>query len=197
MTKVDLSLIAMEYQDLSKHFVPKNFRGRNIFIIQLWRIVQCSLFALSPQFMYSWRRFLLRLFGAKIGKRVLIRPSAQITYPWKVSIGNFSWIGDDSVLYSLGEIKIGENVSIAHRDYFCTGFHDFTKTTFDIGQKPIIIEDEVWIPNDIFVGPGVTIGKGCVIGARSTVLTDMPEGMICYGNPAKPIKKRIVAQENI
>ena len=183
-----------KYQDLSKHFVPKNFRGKNIFIVQLWWIVQSSLFAWSPQFMYGWRRFLLRLFGAKIGKKVIVRPTVRITYPWKVEIGDNSWLGDDTVLYSLGSIKIGRNVSIAHRDYFCTGLHDIHKLTFDIGQKPIVIEDEVWIPNDVFIGPGVTVGRGAVVGARSTVLKDLPEGMICYGNPAKPIKSRIIKE---
>ena len=180
----------IEYQDLARHRVPKNFRGRNVFIVQLWWIVQASLFAWSPQVLYGWRRFLLRLFGAKIGKGVIIRPSVKITYPWKVSIGDYSWVGDETVLYSLGNITIGKNVSIAHRDYFCTGLHDIHSITFDIAQKPIVIEDEVWIPNDVFVGPGVTIGKGCVIGARSSVFKDLPAGMICMGNPAKPIKAR-------
>lgn len=182
------------YQDLSLHRVPLGFRGRNKIIVQLWWIIQSTLFAWSPQFCYSWRRFLLRLFGAKIGKSVLIRSSAKFTYPWKVSIGDFSWIGDECVFYSLGNITVGKHVSIAHRDYFCTGFHNIHSLSFDIGQKPIVIEDECWIPNDIFVGPGVTIGKGTVVGARSTVLKNLPSGMICYGNPAKPIKKRGISK---
>lgn len=178
------------YQDLSRHRVSATFRGRTKIVVQLWWIVQATLFAWSPQVLYGWRRFLLRCFGAKIGRGVLLRPSVRITYPWKVSIGDYSWIGDDTVLYSLGNIYIGRNVSIAHRDYLCTGLHDIHSITFDIGAKPIIIEDECWIPNDVFVGPGVTIGCGCVVGARSTVLKDLPEGMICYGNPAKAIKER-------
>lgn len=182
----------MIYQDLSKHRVPKDFRGRNIFFVQLWWLVQATLFAQSPQILYGWRRFLLRLFGAKIGKNVLIRPSVKITYPWKIFIGDYSWIGDDTVLYSLGDIYIGKNVAIAHRNYFCTGLHDISKITFDIMQKPIIIEDECWIANDVFVGPGVTIHKGCVIGARSSLFSNMPAGMICYGAPARPVKKRII-----
>jgi putative colanic acid biosynthesis acetyltransferase WcaF len=178
------------YQDLSLYRNPKGFRGRNVFIVQLWWIVQSTLFSLSPKFLYGWRRFLLRMFGAHIGKGVLIRPSVQVTYPWKLFIGDYTWIGDNTILYNLGEIHIGSNVSIAHHDYFCTGLHNIHSLTFDIGQKPIVIEDECWIPNDIFIGPGVTIKRGCVVGARSTVLKDLPEGMICFGNPAKPIKKR-------
>ncbi len=178
------------YQDLRLHRVPKGFRGRNKIVVQLWWIIQASLFAWSPQIFYGWRRFLLRLFGAKIGKGVLIRPSAKFTYPWKVSIGDYSWIGDECVFYSLGNITIGKHVSIAHRDYFCTGLHDIHSISFDIMQKPIVIEDECWIPNDVFVGPGVTIGKGCVIGARSSVFKSLPAGMICIGTPAVPIKER-------
>lgn len=178
------------YQDLSKYKNPSGFRGRNIIIVQLWWIVQGVFFSLSPQFMYGWRRFLLRLFGATIGENVLIRSSVKVTYPWKLIVGDYSWIGDDTVIYNLGEIAIGSHVAIAHRVYLCTGMHDIHKDSFDIGQKPINIKNEVWLPNDVFVGPGVTIHYGCVIGTRSTVLKDMPEGMICYGNPAKPIKKR-------
>ena len=180
----------MKYQDLSQYKTPREFRGRNVFIVQLWWLVQGTLFACSPQFLYGWRRFLLRLFGAKIGEKVLLRPSVRVTYPWKLSIGDYSWIGEYSTLYNLGEIKIGKNVAIAHHVYLCTGEHDISVETFNIGQRPVVIEDEAWLPNDVFVGPGVTIGRGCVIGARSTVLQNMPEGMICYGYPAKPVKKR-------
>lgn len=182
----------MTYQDLSLHKVPPTFRGRNKALVQLWWIVQSSLFAWSPQFLYGWRIFLLRLFGASIGNQVKIRPSAKFTYPWKITIGDNSWVGDNCVFYSLGEIHVGTNVAIAHGVYFCTGLHDIHKITFDIGQKNIYIDDESWIANDVFIAPGVHVGKGCVIGARSTVLSDMPEGMICYGYPAKPIKKRVI-----
>ena len=179
-------------QDLSKFKLPKNFRGKPGWYVQLWWIVQDTLFRWSPQFMYGWRRFLLRLFGAKIGKKVLIRPTAKITFPWKVRIGDYSWIGDDVVLYSLGEIEIGNNVVISQRSYICTGSHDYTKIDFPIFAKKIIIEDEVWLATDVFVAPGVKIGKGTVVGARSSVFKDLPPGKICIGNPAKPIKDRVI-----
>jgi putative colanic acid biosynthesis acetyltransferase WcaF len=180
-----------KYQDLSKFTVPADFRGRNKIYTQLWWFVQGSLFRFSPKFMYRFRNSLLRLFGAKIGNGVLIRPTATITYPWKLSVGDYTWIGDESIIYNLGYVVIGSNVSIAHRVYLCTGYHEIDKITFDIGAKSIKIEDEVWLPNDVFVGPGVTIGRGSVVGARSSVFADMPAGMICYGTPAKPIKPRL------
>jgi putative colanic acid biosynthesis acetyltransferase WcaF len=180
-----------KYQDLKNFIVTKGFRGKSKIIVQLWWVVENTFFALSPQFFYGWRRFLLRLFGAKIGKDVLIRSTAKFTYPWKVSIGNYSWIGEETVFYSLDEISIGENVAIAHGVYFNTGLHDFTKKEFTIFSKKIIVKDECWITNDVYIAPGITIEKGAVIGARSSVYKNMPEGWICYGNPAKPIKKRI------
>lgn len=179
------------FQNLKKFDLPKNFRGCNSAKVQLWWLVQSTLFSMSPQFMYSWRIWLLSLFGAKIGKGAIIRPTVRITYPWKVSIGNHSWIGDHAELYSLGEIEIGSNSVISQNSYLCTGSHDFTKETFDIYAKKITIEDEVWVASDVFIAPGVTIKKGAIIGARSTVLNDMPEGMICYGYPAKPVKPRM------
>ena len=178
-------------QKLNKFKLPKNFRGRSGLIVQLWWIVDFWLFRLSPQIMYGWRRFLLRLFGAKIGKGVLIRPSARITYPWKVKIGDYSWIGDDVVLYSLGEIEIGNNVVISQRSYICAASHDYTKEDFPIFSKKIIIEDECWLATDVFVAPGIKIGRGTVVGARSSVFKDLPRGKVCIGNRAKVIKDRI------
>jgi putative colanic acid biosynthesis acetyltransferase WcaF len=178
-------------QDLSSFKLPAGFRGRSAFIVQLWWIVQSSLFRLSPDFMYSWRSWLLRLFGAKVGQGVRIRPSAQITYPWKLKIGDHTWIGSESVLYNLGDIEIGSNVAIAHRVYLCAGSHNYEDPSFAIKASPIVIEDEVWLPNDIFVAPGVCIGRGAVVGARSSVFKDLPPMMICYGNPAKPIRPRL------
>ncbi|KHD08202.1 acyl transferase [Candidatus Thiomargarita nelsonii] len=177
-------------QDLSQFKLPKDFRGRPAWIVQLWWLTQSTLFGLSPQFMYRWRRWLLRLFGAKIGKSVLIRPTARITYPWKVSIGDWSWIGDNVELYSLGEIEIGANTVISQKSYICTGGHDFRLPSFDIYAKKIQIGSEVWIATDVFVAPGVVIGNGAVVGARSTVLHNLPAKMISFGNPAKPTRSR-------
>ena len=177
-------------QNLNLYKTPKNFRGKSKIVVQLWWLVQGTLFKISPQFLYGFRRFLLRLFGAKIGKKVIIRPSAQITYPWKVSIGDYSWVGDDVVLYSLGEIEIGNNVVISQKSYLCTGSHDYLKSDFPIFTKKITIEDEVWLATDVFVAPGITIEKGTVVGSRSSVYKNLPKKTVCKGNPAKPIKKR-------
>tara|TARA_R110002167_G_scaffold57808_3_gene163489 strand:- start:5904 stop:6464 length:561 start_codon:yes stop_codon:yes gene_type:complete len=182
----------VKYQRLLAFHQPANFRGKQGWYVQLWWLVQSLLFNGSPQFLYGWRRFLLRCFGARIGKNVIIRPSVRVTYPWKLTIGDNSWVGDQVELYTLGEISIGRNAVVSQRSYLCTGGHDYQKVAFDIFAKPIIVEDEAWIATDVFVAPGVTIGYGSVIGARSTVLQNIPKGMVCIGSPAKPIKERIM-----
>ncbi len=159
-------------------------------VVQLWWLVQSTLFAMSPQYMYKWRAFLLRLFGAKIGTNVIVRPSVKVTYPWKLSIGDYSWIGDDVVLYTLGTIEIGSNAVVSQKCYLCTGSHDYNSEAFDIFAEPIKIHDQAWLATDVFVAPGVTIGKATVVASRSSVYKNMPDGMICKGKPAKPTKKR-------
>lgn len=140
--------------------------------------------------MYGWRRFLLRAFGAQIGKGVLIRPSVCVTFPWKLRIGDFSWIGDGVTLYTLGEITIGDNSVVSQHSYLCTGSHDYTQTTFDLFAVPIHIEPEVWVAAHVFVGPGVTVGRGAIVGASSVVLKNVPAEVICAGNPLKVIRLR-------
>jgi putative colanic acid biosynthesis acetyltransferase WcaF len=182
-------------QDLRNFEMPPGFRGKPAWFVQLWWIVQETLFGLSPQFMYGWRNWLLRRFGADIGAGVLVRSSARITYPWKVKIGEWSWIGEEAVLYSLEFITIGSNVSISHRCYLCAGGHDYTQPRFpyvlDPSKTRITIGDQAWLANDVFVGPGVTVGDGAVVGARSNVFHSLPTMMVCYGSPAEPVKPRI------
>lgn len=178
------------YQDLSAFRLPKDFRGRPAWVVQLWWAVDWMFFRNSPQLLYGWRRFLLRLFGARIGKQVRLRSSVRVTYPWKLAIGDYSWIGDDTVLYSLGEIEIGKNVVISQFSYVCAAQHDLSRITFDMVDKKVVIEDEVWCAARVFIAPGTHIGKGTVVGACSSVFKDLPPGMICRGNPAVPVRER-------
>jgi len=180
----------MHIQNLKTYKTPKGFREKSKLYVQIWWFVQATFFRLSPQIMYSFRRFLLRVFGAQIGKGVIIRPSVKITYPWKVKIGDYSWVGDDVVLYSLGEIEIEENVVISQRSYLCTGSHDYTESDFPIYAKKIKIEKECWLATDVFVAPGITIGQKTVVGSRSSVFKDLPPMKVCVGSPAKQIKDR-------
>jgi putative colanic acid biosynthesis acetyltransferase WcaF len=170
--------------------VPAGFRGRSKAFVQLWWLVQSTLFAMSPQVMYGWRRWLLRLFGARIGKGAIIRPSVKTPYPWKLTIGDHCHIGDEVHLYTYGEIEIGDCVVVSQRSYICTGTHDYTSPYFDLLAKPVAIESEAWLATDVFVAPGVRIGYGAVVGARSSVFHDVPPGVICAGTPARVIRER-------
>jgi len=156
----------------------------------MWWVVQALLFHCSPQVLYGWRRFLLRAFGARIGKGVLIRPSANVTYPWKLTIGDWSWVGDHATLYTLGEITIGNNAVVSQHAYLCAASHDYIHPTFDLYAKPIHVESEAWLAAHVFVGPGVTIGRGAIVGACSVVLRDVPAKMICAGNPLRVLRER-------
>lgn len=138
--------------------------------------------------MYEFRATLLRIFGAKIGKGTKIRSSAKFTYPWKVSIGDYSWIGDEVQFYSLDTIQIGSNVVVSQKSYLCTGSHDVSSSKFSLITNPIVVEDGSWVAADCFVHPGVRIAKGSVIAARSTVLKDTEVNFIYAGNPAKKLK---------
>lgn len=180
----------MNYQNLSIYKTPKGFRGKSKITVQLWWLVQATLFRCSPQFAYGWRRFLLRIFGAQIGKKVLIRPTVKTTYPWKLRIGNYSWIGDDVHLYTLGPIEIGADTVISQKCYLCTGTHDYHTEDFKITAHKISISNKCWLATDVFVAPGTTIQEGTVVGSRSSVYSDLPAHKICIGTPAKPIKDR-------
>ncbi|MFD2175838.1 WcaF family extracellular polysaccharide biosynthesis acetyltransferase [Rhodobacter lacus] len=178
------------YQDLSLFRVPAGFRGRNGGVVQLWWLVQATLFGLSPQFAYRWRRMLLRLFGAQIGTGVIIRPTARITYPWKVEIGDHSWIGDHATLYSLDKIRIGAHCCLSQHSYLATAGHDTRRISFDYVTGPILVEDEVWIASGAFVMPGLRIARGAVIAAGAVLTSEVEEAAIMAGVPARRIGTR-------
>lgn len=184
-------------QDLEHFVLPRNFRGRPAWFVQLWWIVQATLFRCSPQALYGWRRCLLRLFGAKIGRGVIIRPTVEVTYPWKLKISDYSWVGDYATLYTLGEIEIGDNACVSQQCYLAAATHDYTRPTFDMIDKKITIEPEAWLGTRVFVAPGVRVGRGAVVGACSVVLKDVPAMMVCAGNPARVLRERTVADASL
>jgi putative colanic acid biosynthesis acetyltransferase WcaF len=145
--------------------------------------------------MYGWRRALLKMFGAKVGNNVQVRATAKFTYPWKVSIGDHSWVGDNVQFYSLDLISIGTNCVISQETYLCTGSHNIKDPNFGLITKPIAIKDGAWVASDVFVYPGVTIHEMAVVAARSTVVKDIPANEVYAGSPAKFIKKRFEEEE--
>lgn len=153
-------------------------------MVLIWQLVQATLFGLSPRPLYAWRSFLLRLFGAKIGRGVEIRPTSRIAFPWKLEIGDRVWVSDNTELYSLAPIRIGSHSVISQRSYLCAAKHDHRRADFAMIAGPITIGSQVWLATDVFVAPGVTIGDGAVVGARSSVFSDIPSGAMAYGTPA-------------
>jgi len=176
--------------DLSRYDQSGYDRGRPGWYVLVWWFVQAVVFPLSLHNMSGLRCAVLRAFGAKIGRDVLIRPTARFTYPWKVTIGAQSWIGDDVVFYSLDRIEVGAHCVISQKSYLCTGSHDITDRAFGLQTAPIVVGNGAWVATDCFVAPGVTIGANSVVGARSSVFQDLPPSKICVGSPCKPRRDR-------
>lgn len=156
----------------------------------LWYAVEAIFFRLSPRPMYGWRAWLLRRFGADVHRTARLRSTVRIEVPWHLAIGAGSSVGDFAILYCLGPIRIGRGVTISQYAHLCAGTHDFTRRDMPLLRLPIVIEDEAWIAADVFVGPGVTVGEGCVVGARSSVFGDLRPWTVCMGNPARAVKER-------
>lgn len=161
----------------------------------LWMIVH-PLFSFSPRPMWGWRRFLLRMFGACIGRGVQIYPTVRITIPWNVSIGDDTSIGDRAIVYALGSIEIGRQATISQGVHLCAGSHDYTRTDMLLLKLPISIGEGTWICADAFIGPDVTIGDLAIVGARAVVMKDVPADMIVAGNPAVVIRRRPAFSSN-
>lgn len=155
----------------------------------LW-IVSQPLFALSPRPCWGWRRFLLRLFGARIGKQVRIAQSARISIPWNIEIADEAAIGDQAILYSLGLISIGRRTTVSQNVHLCAGTHDYQDPSMPLIKSPIVIGNGVWICADAFIGPGVNIGDSSIVAARAVAVKNVPREAIVAGNPARMIKVR-------
>lgn len=154
----------------------------------LWHVIQIS-FALSPRPLWAWRRVLLRLFGAKIGRDVHIYPTVRITIPWNLSIGDQAAVGDRAILYALGPITIGKRATISQNAHLCAGSHDTTRSDRQLIKPPIVIGADAWVAADAFIGPGVRVGEGSIVGARAVVMKDVDEGVVVAGNPARMIRQ--------
>jgi putative colanic acid biosynthesis acetyltransferase WcaF len=156
----------------------------------LWAVVKVTLYRWSFRRADSWRAFLLRRFGAKIGKGVLIRSNAHIEIPWNLVMGDHSQIGERAIIYNLSTIEIGDWTIISQYAHLCGGSHDHHNNKMMLHRMPIRIGSDVWICTDVYVGPGVVIGDGVLVGARSNVTRDLPPWKVCVGSPAKPIRDR-------
>ena len=191
--QAEIDLIELNAKPLVnlRNYKSANYdRGRSNWLVIIWWLVQAIAFPLSLHNFNNFRCWLLRLFGAKIGQGVVIRPTARFTYPWKISIGDYSWIGDNVVFYSIDRIAIGCHTVISQKSYLCTASHDFCHPNFLTTTSPIQVGNGAWIATDCFVAPGVTIGANAVIGARSSVFRDIPQQQVAWGSPCLARYKR-------
>ncbi|OJU27105.1 MAG: acetyltransferase [Alphaproteobacteria bacterium 64-6] len=179
----------MTARDISANRQASKWTRQELVGRVLWRLAH-PLFAWSPRPFWGWRRLLLRLFGARIGREVHVHPSVRITIPWNISIGDQTAVGDRAILYALGSITLGERVTISQGAHLCAGTHDHRDPAMPLLKPPISIERDAWICAEAFVGPGVRIGAHAIIGARCVVMKDVAPGMTMVGNPARAIGHR-------
>jgi putative colanic acid biosynthesis acetyltransferase WcaF len=175
--------------DIANNRRVRKWTRKELFGRILWAACQ-PLFSGSPRLCWGWRRGLLRLFGAKIGQQVQIHPSVKIFIPWQLTIGDWSAVGFDALLYNLGPLTIGEKVTVSQRAHLCGGSHDFRDPTMPLLKIPIVIGDGAWVCSDAFIGPGVSVGPLSVVAARAVVVKDVAASSIVGGNPAKIIGTR-------
>jgi putative colanic acid biosynthesis acetyltransferase WcaF len=156
----------------------------------LWLLISLPLFRLSWHNWYGWRRLVLRAFGARIGQRCTIRPTARIEIPWLLEMDDDSTLGDYTIVYNLGFVRIGKRTTISQYSHLCAGTHDFTKIARPLVRSEIHIGDDCWIAADAFVGPAVSVGDGTILGARSSLFSNTEPWSIYVGSPAVRLKER-------
>lgn len=159
----------------------------------IWNCIYLAFFRPTPRWvMHSWRRMLLRIFGARIGDGCKVAPSCKVWAPWNLQMGDYSAMGDNVDCYNVGMVIIGSKVAVSQRAFICTATHDTTSLLRPLTFQSIEIHNHAWVAAEAMLMPGVTIGEGTVIAARSLVTKDMPAWYICAGIPCKPKHMRKV-----
>lgn len=158
----------------------------------LWNGVWLLLYRPSPTLLHGWRRFLLRLFRAKVGRGAHPYPSAKIWAPWNLDMGDHSCLSHYVDCYCVARVTLGAQTTVSQYSFLCTASHDYTDPAMPLTTAPITLGDRVWVTADVFVGPGITIGDGAVITARSSVFHDIEPWTVAAGNPAHTIKPRVL-----
>ncbi|MEM6883671.1 MAG: WcaF family extracellular polysaccharide biosynthesis acetyltransferase [Verrucomicrobiota bacterium] len=171
--------------DLSQYNNSDFNRGASRLKEALWRLCQGLFFQPLWHMPSGFRVFVLRCFGAKIGERVVVRAGVNISFPWRVELGDDVWLGEEVMILSLAPVKVGSSVCISQRAFLCTGSHDHLSETFELKTEPIEVGAGTWIAAMAFVGPGVTLGRNVRVGAGAVVLQDLPDGAMAVGVPAQ------------
>jgi putative colanic acid biosynthesis acetyltransferase WcaF len=183
--------------DLSAYKATGFDRGAGVLKEGLWLVVSLFLFRLCPFKFSALKRSVLRLFGAKVGTGVVIKPDVRITFPWKLELGDYVWLGEGCWLLDLAPITIESHACISQRGFLCAGSHDYKSPSFDLRVRPISIERGAWVGAGAWVGPGVRMGDHSVLTANSVAAEDLEPSGIYRGNPALLIRHRVISSEEI
>jgi len=182
LTKTDLTL-----------FQNKEYQPGSILKRLTWYIANRIFLNTSILFPSAFKSWILRLFGAKIGIGVVIKPKVNIKYPWFLEVGDYCWIGENVWIDNLAQVSIGSHVCISQGAMLLTGNHDYKKFSFDLITGEIILEDGVWIGAKAVVCPGVTCKSYSVLSVGSVATKDLESYTIYQGNPAHEVRKRVIS----
>ena len=144
----------------------------------------------------SWRVAVLRFFGTRLGQGVVVKPGVRVKFPWRLTVGDYCWLGEDVWIDNLAPVTLGRHVCLSQGAYLCTGSHDWAKTAFDLIVKPIVIGDHAWLCAFSRVAPGTVVEEGAVLGFASVGGKVLQGWTVYSGNPAVPVKKRTVAEKH-
>lgn len=161
----------------------------------LWAVTYLCFFRPSPRFFHGWRRFILRRFGAKVGKDVKLFPSVRIWAPWNLELGDNCSLGDSVDCYCVAKVSVGSCATVSQRSVLCTATHDTAKLHLPLLTEGITIGKHAWVCAEVFIMPGISIGEGAVIGVRSTVFKDVPPWQIAFGSPCQVVCQRELAED--
>jgi len=154
-----------------------------------WTFARFLFFQNAFPWPSSLRCALLRAFGAKIGREVVIRANVNVSFPWRLTIGDHVWIGEDVGILTLAPVTIESNVCISQRAYLCTGSHNFRRGDFKLQVAPITVREGSWIAAASFIAPGVEIGSGAIVSAGSVVFANVAPNTWVRGNPATAVSE--------
>ena len=176
--------------DLSRPDNSEYDKGRSRFTVALWHFFGSPLVRSNLLPVPAFKCAVLRLFGARIGKRVYAKPGLRVKFPWYLSVGDHCWLGEDAWIDNLAPVTIGSSVCVSQGAYLCTGNHDWSASNMKLFRRPITLESGSWVGARATVCPGVTLGEGAIAAAGSVVSRDIPPYQIHAGNPAVFVRRR-------
>lgn len=180
------SKVCLDNFDAAKDFQ----RGAGIVRFSLWYLVKVFFFLTALPFPSGFKVLLLRMFGAKVGRGLTLKPRVNIHFPWKLSIGDYVWIGEEVCILNFETVSIGNHVCLSQRVFLCGGNHDFRDPAFSYRNGPIVLEDGCWLGAGCFAGPGVTVGTDAVAAAGSVITSDLSPNGVYKGNPLIYVTER-------